>query len=61
MAGAPPACGLARRDAGEARDRAVVTLLERYGDDPVTLDAALSGLRGSELAVLERMLEWRAA
>ena len=42
---------------GEARDRAVVTLLDRGGDDPITLDAALSGLRGSEQAVLERLLQ----
>ena len=35
----------------------MVTLLERNGDDPITLDAALSGLRGSELAVLERLLQ----
>ena len=42
---------------GEARDRAVVTLLDRGGDDPIVLDAALSGLRGSEQAVLERLLQ----
>ena len=42
---------------GEARDRAVVTLLDRGGDDPIALDAALSGLRGSEQAVLERLLQ----
>jgi mono/diheme cytochrome c family protein len=41
---------------GEARDRAVVTLLDR-DDDPIVLDAALSGLRGSEQAVLERLLQ----
>ena len=40
-----------------ARDQAVVTLLDRNGDDPITLDAALSGLRGNELAVLERLLQ----
>ena len=42
---------------GEARDRAVVTLLDRGGDDPIALDATLSGLRGSEQAVLERLLQ----
>ncbi len=42
---------------GEARDRAVVTLLDRGGDDPIAVDAALSGLRGSEQAVLERLLQ----
>lgn len=41
---------------GDARQTAVATLLERYGDDPITTDAALSGLRGSESAVLERLL-----
>ncbi len=29
-------------------------LLEKYGDDPITVDAALSGLRGREMAVLDR-------
>jgi len=38
------------------RDAAVVSLLEAHADDPVTLDAALSGLRGSEAAVLERLM-----
>jgi mono/diheme cytochrome c family protein/glucose/arabinose dehydrogenase len=40
----------------EARTSAIVTLLSRNGDDPVTVDAALSGLRGSEPAMLERLL-----
>lgn len=40
-----------------ARDAAVASLLDAHGDDPVTLDAALSGLRGVEAAVLERMLQ----
>ena len=38
------------------RDPAVVSLLESHADDPVTLDAALSGLRGGEAAVLERLM-----
>ncbi len=38
------------------RDPAVVTLLARRGSDPVVVDAALSGLRGSEAAVLERLM-----
>ncbi len=41
----------------QERTAAIASLLERYGDNPVTLDAALSGLRGVEIAVLERMLE----
>lgn len=35
---------------------AVAALLERGGDDPVLMDAALSGLRGVETDVLRRML-----
>ena len=38
------------------RERAAVDVLERYGSDPVVMDAALSGLRGNEWAVLERLL-----
>lgn len=32
-------------------------MLERYGDDPITLDVILSGLRGSEADVLGRLLD----
>ena len=39
------------------REQAAVRLLDRSGDDPVTLDATLSGLRGSEVAVLEQLLK----
>jgi mono/diheme cytochrome c family protein/glucose/arabinose dehydrogenase len=46
--GALPADSPARLDS-------LTTLLERHGDDPTTVDAALSGLSGSELVVLERM------
>jgi HEAT repeat protein len=38
------------------REAALELLLERYGDDPVTMDAALSGLRGEESAVLQKLL-----
>jgi glucose/arabinose dehydrogenase len=38
------------------RESAVVSVLERYGDDPIVLDAALSGVRGSEMVILERLL-----
>jgi hypothetical protein len=38
------------------RDAAMVSLLDAHGDDPVTMDAALSGLRGGEAVVLERLL-----
>ena len=43
-------------DAAPAKASAVATLLERHADDPITLDAALSGLSGSEYAVLQRLL-----
>ena len=39
-----------------AKIPALATLLERHGDDPTTVDAAISGLRGSEHAVLQRLL-----
>jgi mono/diheme cytochrome c family protein len=39
------------------REAAVVSLLDRHAGDPVVLDAALSGLRGGEAAVLERLLQ----
>jgi mono/diheme cytochrome c family protein/glucose/arabinose dehydrogenase len=38
------------------REGAVARLLERHAGDPVVLDAALSGLRGAELATLDRLL-----
>jgi mono/diheme cytochrome c family protein/glucose/arabinose dehydrogenase len=37
------------------RGSALGILLERYGSDPIVVDAALSGLHGSEAAVLERL------
>lgn len=39
------------------REAAVVSLLDAHAEDPVTLDAALSGLRGAEAAVLARMMQ----
>jgi mono/diheme cytochrome c family protein/glucose/arabinose dehydrogenase/HEAT repeat protein len=41
----------------QSKEAAIATLLERHGDDPVAVDAALSGLRGSEMAVLDRLLQ----
>jgi mono/diheme cytochrome c family protein len=38
-------------------EAALVALLERSGDDPLTVDAALSGLAGRESAILQRVLE----
>ncbi|MGI8671975.1 MAG: c-type cytochrome, partial [Luteitalea sp.] len=41
---------------GPARLTALRSMLDRHGDDPIATDVALSGLRGSELTVLEAML-----
>jgi mono/diheme cytochrome c family protein len=41
----------------EVRETALAGLLERHGDDPVIVDAALSGLGGSEPAVLRLLLK----
>jgi mono/diheme cytochrome c family protein/glucose/arabinose dehydrogenase len=38
------------------REFALASLLERYATDPIVVDAALSSLRGSEAAVLERLI-----
>ena len=38
------------------RESAAVDVLDRYGNDPVVMDTTLSGLRGSESVVLERLL-----
>jgi mono/diheme cytochrome c family protein/glucose/arabinose dehydrogenase len=40
-----------------ARETAAVALLERHAGDPIAVDAVLSGLRGSEGAVLESLME----
>ena len=40
-----------------SKEAALASMLERYGDDPIAVDAALSGSRGSELAVLDRLLQ----
>lgn len=40
-----------------SKEAALASVLERHGDDPIAVDAALSGSRGSELAVLERLLQ----
>ena len=39
-----------------SRERAVVSLLERHADDPIVVDAALSGVRGTEAAVLDGLI-----
>jgi len=42
--------------APDARDAALVAVLERHADDPITLDAALSGASGAEAAVLDGLM-----
>jgi mono/diheme cytochrome c family protein/glucose/arabinose dehydrogenase len=39
------------------REVAAAAMLERHASDPVVVDATLSGLRGSEPAVLEKLLQ----
>ena len=39
-----------------ARENAIVSLLERHDEDPIVMDAALSGLDGSETAALRLLL-----
>ena len=39
------------------RETAAASLLERHASDPVVVDATLSGLRGSEPVVLEKLLQ----
>ena len=41
----------------QSKEAAVAGFLERYGDDPIGVDVALSGLQGNELAVLDRLLQ----
>jgi len=40
----------------EAREGAAALLLQRYADDPITVDAALSAINGVEVAVLNMIL-----
>jgi mono/diheme cytochrome c family protein/glucose/arabinose dehydrogenase len=40
-----------------SKEAALATILERQGDDPIAVDVALSGSRGVELAVLDRLLQ----
>ncbi len=40
-----------------SKEAALASVLERHGDDPIAMDAAISGMRGSELAVLDRLMQ----
>ena len=42
------------------RAESAVQLLTRYGGDPIAVDATISGLRGSEMDVLERVMAAQA-
>jgi mono/diheme cytochrome c family protein len=42
---------------GAQKEDAITALLVQHGDDPIVTDAALSGLRGSEPSVLEKVLQ----
>ncbi len=46
--------------ANSSGETALVQMLDRYGDDPLTVDAALSGLSGREATVLQHLLETAA-
>ena len=39
------------------RETAIASLLERYAGDAVTMDAALSGVRGREAAVMDKLMQ----
>jgi mono/diheme cytochrome c family protein/glucose/arabinose dehydrogenase len=40
----------------DARAGAIAAFVEKHGDDPIALDAALTGSRGSEVAVLDALM-----
>jgi mono/diheme cytochrome c family protein len=42
------------------KEAAIASLLQKHADDPVAADAALSGARGSEPAILDKLLQTNA-
>jgi mono/diheme cytochrome c family protein len=40
-----------------SRETAIATALDRYGDDPIVMDAAISSVRGAEATVLDKVLQ----
>jgi mono/diheme cytochrome c family protein len=46
---------------GALKEATIASVLRKHADDPVAADAALSGARGSEAAVLEQLLQADAA
>jgi mono/diheme cytochrome c family protein len=47
--------------AAEPKARALASLLQKHASDPVVMDAALSGMRGTERTVLETLLQASAS
>ena len=54
------AASLGAMAAGQ-KETAIVSMLKKHADDPVAADAALSGARGSEPAILEKLTQTDAA
>ena len=54
------AASLGAMPAGE-KESAIALMLQKHADDPVAADAALSGARGAETAILEKLLQPDAA
>ena len=54
------AASLGAMSAGQ-KETAIVAMLQKHADDPVAADAALSGARGSEPAILEKLMQADAA
>ena len=44
-----------------ARVAPIVTMIQRFGNDPITVDAAISGLSGQEADVLNRLVQANGA
>jgi len=51
------AATLGELKAGPQKEEAIATLLIQHGDDPITVDAAISGVRGSEPTLMDKMLQ----
>ena len=47
--------------AAEPKATALASLLQKHANDPVVMDAAVSGMRGTEMAVLEKLLQTSAS
>src|SRR5688572_12983308 len=47
--------------AAEPKATTLALLLQKHANDPVVMDAAVSGMRGTEMAVLEKLLQTSAS